>query len=97
MFFEAKLYQYLNTDAQGERGIPRVHFCGSDNGYNIIVMDLLGMSLEELFQQSKRKFCLKTACMVADQMVQRIEFLHSKGFVHRDIKPDNFLMGHSKR
>lgn len=60
-------------------------------------MDHLGGSLEELFRKCGRKFSLKTVLMLADQMIQRIEYIHSRLYLHRDIKPDNFLIGHSKR
>ena len=62
-----------------------------------MVMDTLGCSLEELFRKCGRKFSLKTVLMLADQMIQRIEYIHSRLYLHRDIKPDNFLMGLSKR
>ena len=56
-------------------------------------MDLLGHSLEDYFNFCKRKFTLLTTVMVVDQMLSRIEFIHSRNFIHRDVKPDNFLMG----
>jgi serine/threonine protein kinase len=61
-----------------------------------MLMDLLGSSLEDLFVQNGKKLSLKTVLQVGEQMLERIELLHEKNILHRDIKPDNFLMGAGK-
>ena len=49
--------------------MPNVHWFGVEGDYNVMVIDLLGPSLEDLFNYCKRKFSLKTVLMLADQMV----------------------------
>ena len=89
--YESRIY----TNLAGGTGIPRLHWYGTEGFQNIMVIDLLGKSLEDLLE-IHRKLSLKTVLMVADQMLACVEFIHKKNYIHRDIKPDNFVMGLGK-
>ena len=91
--YEAKVYKTL----AGGVGVPFVRWFGRECDYHAMVIDLLGPSLEDLFNFCNRRFTLKTVLLLADQLISRIEYIHSRNFIHRDIKPDNFLMGIAKR
>jgi serine/threonine protein kinase len=93
LLYESKIYRILS----GGVGIPNLSWYGTEGDYNVMVIELLGPSLEDLFMFCSRKFSLKTVVMLADQLLSRVEYIHSRSFLHRDIKPDNFLIGLNKR
>lgn len=77
----------------GTSGIPQTYYFGQEGLHNVLVMDLFGPNLEDLFDICGRKYSLKTVCMLAKQMLTRVQSIHDKYLIYRDIKPDNFLIG----
>mmetsp|Transcript_2620 Transcript_2620/g.5761 ORF Transcript_2620/g.5761 Transcript_2620/m.5761 type:complete len:539 (-) Transcript_2620:542-2158(-) len=86
---EYKVYRELTNC----HGFCSVYHFGTQDNYNVMVMDLLGPSLEDLFNKCSRRFSLKTVLQIADQMLERADTLHSRHLIHRDVKPANFVIG----
>ncbi len=105
LFWESKLIHKLRGKSKcapreltSAACVPSLYYVGNlalPNQVNchIMIMDLLGPSLEDLFQMCDRRFDLKTVLLIAIQMLKRIEKVHQERLIHRDIKPDNFLIG----
>ena len=83
-------YALLNLKGPG---IPSVISFGISFKYGVLVENLLGKSIRDIWQEKNKKFNLKDTCIFAIQAISLLEYIHSKNYVHRDIKPDNFLVG----
>ena len=73
-------------------GIPKIISYGKSKNYNILIETLLDKSLYELMKIQK-KLSLKDVCLIGIQILDRLEWIHSKNIIYRDIKPQNFLIG----
>jgi serine/threonine protein kinase len=89
---ESVVYQYL----VGTTGVPNVKWFGKDDVNYYMVLNLLGNSLQTLLN-SKKIFSLKLVLQIGLQIISILQSIHEKGLVHRDIKPDNFLLGNKKQ
>ena len=86
---EAYIMSYLN----GPR-IPAVKSFGYSGDHNVLIMELMGKSLEDLFENlPNKKMSIRCVCNLGYQMIDIMEYIHNKHIIHRDIKPDNFVMG----
>lgn len=89
---EVEILKLLARPVQ-QQGFAECYYWCQEGRYYCMVMELLGKSLEERMQGCNGRFTVQSAVLIAEQVLRRIEYLHSKGIVHRDIKPENFMFG----
>ena len=84
-------------EIQGGIGIPRIFKYRQGQKHNYLIMELLGKSIEKLFSENDKCFTYKTIFQIGYQMIERIQYVHYKGYIHRDIKPGNFVIGRGEK
>lgn len=78
-------------------GIPYIFYYGTEGEFNILVMELLGLSLEDLMQNNEGRLSQRSMWSIVEQSLTRVEHIHNSLLIHRDIKPDNLAAGLGKR
>ena len=89
---ESEAYLLMNLKGYG---IPKIITYGYHGLYNVLIEELLGLSIGDIFDSKRKTFNLKDICMIALQCIDRLEYIHSKFVIHRDIKPHNLVIGRS--
>ncbi|XP_019085139.1 PREDICTED: casein kinase 1-like protein HD16 isoform X1 [Camelina sativa] len=87
--YEWQVYNALG----GSHGVPRVHFKGRQGDFYVMVMDILGPSLWDVWNSTTQAMSTEMVACIAIEAISILEKMHSKGYVHGDVKPENFLLG----
>ncbi|KGN45587.1 casein kinase 1-like protein HD16 isoform X1 [Cucumis sativus] len=87
-------WQVYNT-LGGSHGVPRVHYKGRQGDYYIMVMDMLGPSLWDVWNNNAHTMSVEMVACIAIEAISILEKMHSRGYIHGDVKPENFLLGPS--
>jgi serine/threonine protein kinase len=85
-------WQVYNT-LSGNHGVPRVHYKGKQAEFYIMVMDMLGPSLWDVWNNNSHSMSVEMVACIGIEAISILEKMHSKGYVHGDVKPENFLLG----
>ena len=91
VYNEYKIYKYLHKKGF-KIGLPQVYDFIETTEFNIMCMELLGSSLDDMFNECNKKFTIPTVLTIGLQLITLLETLHDCSFIHRDIKPNNFLL-----
>lgn len=96
LYDEFKIYKQIHRKKFLD-GVPRIHNFVQTPKFNILVMELLGEDLEKIFNSKNKKFSMETVLLLGVNIVTLLEQLHSSGYIHRDIKPNNFMVGYDDK
>ncbi|XP_052478020.1 casein kinase 1-like protein HD16 [Gossypium raimondii] len=86
-------FEHRNSKCCGSHGVPKVHYKGKQGDYYVMVMDILGPSLWDVWNSSGQTMSAEMVACIAVESLSILEKMHSKGYVHEDVKPENFLLG----
>ena len=94
IYHESKIMSLM----RGYTGFPSIYKLLYTEQEKVLIMDLLGANLETIMNKLPDKiFTIKTSLMIMTQCIQRLKDLHEKGIIHRDMKPENLVIGRKRK
>lgn len=97
LYDEYKIYRNIFKKNNNITAIPKIYDYIDTPNYNILIMKLLGKDLDTIFNKNKRKFELETILLLGIKITSLLEDIHNCGYIHRDIKPNNFMIGENDK